>query len=157
MWCTDIEACWSEDLEGIKAAPRPNAKAPPPLAGAAGAAIGLHFNRSNQICSNSAIIALGKWKWYMDVCQSPGSSRLKPIQERWIEIRSSASPYRLQPLELAWIFLATWLQFSWSTKSQWNGQSKPLKSSFFLLVVRYLAAAVFIKNSFSLGVNTWAW
>ena len=35
---------WSQDLEGIKAAPRPNAKAPPPLlAGAAGAAIGLHL------------------------------------------------------------------------------------------------------------------
>ena len=35
---------WSQDLEGIKAAPRPNAKAPPPLlAGAAGAAIGLNL------------------------------------------------------------------------------------------------------------------
>ena len=35
--------CWPQDLEGIKAAPRPNANAPPPRAGAAGAAIGLHL------------------------------------------------------------------------------------------------------------------
>ena len=43
-WSWDIEVvCWPQDLEGIKAAPRPNANAPPPLAGAAGAAIGLHL------------------------------------------------------------------------------------------------------------------
>ena len=47
-YSVDISSCvCSEYLEGVKGAPRPNEKAPPPLAGAAGAAIGLHYNVYN--------------------------------------------------------------------------------------------------------------
>ena len=85
-------------LAGVKAAPRPREKAPPPLCGAGGTVVGLNKKRIHVLISQSIervpfhCNALKE----ITIVSIPCSSCFKTIQERGVEVRCSSPPNRFQ-------------------------------------------------------------